>query len=515
MLRADFLRTLAFALTPAPTPAATRPNVLFIAVDDLRPELGIYGAGHVASPHIDQLGRQGTVFTHAYCQQALCNPSRASMLTGLRPDTLKVWNLQTGFRTTRPGAVTLPQHCQQQGYHSAGIGKIFHNNLPDPASWSEPELHLRGYPFDPDAVYRSENEVAALEEGKRQITAEGKRNAYLDKLGEWYLKNNSIEAPDVPDDAYYDGAQTTAAIAKLRTLQAAGQPFFLGIGYYRPHLPFNVPKKYWDLYDRATLPLAPNAYLPHDAPPMAHNMNRELRGYRDFAAQPRPDQGTLSEDRARLLRHGYFASVSYVDAQIGRLLSALEQSGLARNTIVVLWGDHGWKLGEHNAWGKMTNYEVDTRVPLIIRAPGLRPGVCAGLVESVDIYPTVCALAGLPTPPGLEGASLVPLMRDPRRPGKSAIFTQYLRDGIWAAPDGVDYMGRSIRTERHRYVEWRKWPSGDWAAHELYDLQKDPGENRNLANSPAAASLRQQLAVRLHRGWQAEPRRRFDAAQGR
>lgn len=240
---------------------------------------------------------------------------------------------------------------------------------------------------------------------------------------------------------------------------------------------------------------------------MAQNMNRELRGYLDFAQAPRPDEGTLTEDRARLLRHGYFASVSYVDAQICRLLDELDRTGLASNTIVVLWGDHGWKLGERNSWGKMTNYEVDTRVPLIVRAPGQRPGVSHGLVESEDIYPTVCELAGLPRPGELEGSSLVPLMRHPRRAGKRAIFRQYLRDGIWVAPDGAEYMGHSLRTERYRYVEWKKWPSGEFAARELYDLKTDPGEDVNLADGPAARALRDQLAARLHRGWRAEHHR--------
>lgn len=502
MRRRDFLRTTALAWAP---PAA-RPNVLFIAVDDLRPEFGSYGASHVRSPHLDRLGRSATIFTRAYCQQALCNPSRASMLTGLRPDTLKVWNLQTEFRKTRPDATTLPQHFKQHGYHTVNIGKIFHNVFPDPESWSEPDLHVAGYPFDPDAVYRSAPEVAAIEARKKQIIAQGRQQRHIDQYGEWYLKNSATEAPDVPDDAYYDGAQTSVAIEKLRQLQAAGRPFFFGVGYYRPHLPFNAPKKYWDLYDRRKIPLAPNPHLPHGAPPMAANMNRELRGYVDFAKEPRPDQGALSEERARLLRHGYFASVSYIDAQIGRLLDELDRSGLARNTIVVLWGDHGWKLGEHSGWGKMTNYEVDTRVPLMLRAPGMQPGRCAGLVESVDIFPTVCALAGLRAPEALEGTSLVPLMRTPGKAGKRAIFTQYLRDGIWAAPDGADYMGRSIRTERYRYVEWKKWPSEDFAAEELYDLEKDPGENVNLAGAPGSDSVRVKLAARLRQGWRAEHR---------
>lgn len=499
MTRAAFLQLLGRGVKGR----AQRPNVLFLAVDDLRPELGIYGASHVRSPHIDRLGRSGTVFTRAYCQQALCNPSRASMLTGLRPDTLGVWDLQTDFRTTAPEAVTLPQRFKQQGYHSVCSGKIFHNIFPDAASWSEPELRIQGYPFDPDAVYRSAAEVAELEARKRQITAAGNAQRHVDRYGEWYLKNNATEAPDVPDNAYFDGAQTDAAIQKLAELQKRGTPFFFGVGYYRPHLPFNAPKRYWDLYDPARIPLAANPYLPKGAPIMAGNMNRELRGYRDFADAPRPDQGTLTEAQARQLRHGYLASVSYVDAQIGRLLDALERLGLADNTIVVLWGDHGWKLGEHNGWGKMTNYEVDTRVPLIVRAPGQRPGMCRGLVESVDIYPTVCELAGIDRPRELEGVSLVPWIQRPGRAGKRAIFTQYLRDGIWVAPDGVPYMGYSIRTERFRYVEWKRWKSGELAATELYDLAKDPGENVNLAEAPAMRATRNRLAMDLQRGWRA------------
>ena len=218
MTRAAFLRAIGAGLAVRPR----RPNVLFIAVDDLRPELGVYGAGHVKSPHIDALGRSGTVFTRAYCQQALCNPSRASMLTGLRPDTLRVWNLQTDFRTTRPEAVTLPQRLKQNGYHSVNVGKLFHNIFPDPVSYSEPDLRIPGYPFDPDAVYRSASEVAAIEARKKQITAAGNQARYIDQYGEWYLKNNATEAPDVPDNAYFDGAQTDAAIAKLAALQKAG-----------------------------------------------------------------------------------------------------------------------------------------------------------------------------------------------------------------------------------------------------------------------------------------------------
>ena len=416
------------------------------------------------------------------------------MLTGRRPGTLGVHDLQTDFRRGHPAAVTLPQCFKQAGYRAVGLGKIFHNTIPDAASWSE-ELHVDGYPFDPDAVYRSEAEAEKLERRKAAIRAAGNERRFIDQYGQWYLKSSATEAPDVPDNAYYDGAQTDLAITKLGELARARTPFFFGVGYYRPHLPFNAPKKYWDLYDRARLPLAPNPFVPKGSPLMASNINRELRGYVDFTKAPRPDQGPVSEAEARLLRHGYFASVSYVDAQIGRLLGGLERLGLARNTIVVVWGDHGWKLGEHAGWGKMTNYEIDTRIPLIVRAPGLKPGVAAGLVESIDLYPTLCELAGLAKPAGLEGVSLKPLLEKPRRAGKRAVFSQFLRDGIWTAPDGVAYMGRAVRTERYRYVEWRRKDDGRLTGTELYDLADDADENQNIA--PQKPELCRELAALL------------------
>jgi arylsulfatase A-like enzyme len=234
---------------------------------------------------------------------------------------------------------------------------------------------------------------------------------------------------------------------------------------------------------------------------MAGNMNRELRGYQDFLKGPKPHEASLSEAEARHLRHGYYASVSYTDAQIGRLLRALDDNGLRDNTIVVLWGDHGWKLGEHNGWGKMTNYEVDARVPLIVRAPGYRSGQCQGMVEFVDVYPTLCELAGIARAPELEGQSFVPLLENPRRKGKAAVFHQFLREGIWVAPDGVEYMGYAIRTERHRYVEWRRWKDNTLAGRELYDLVEDPQENLNRVEEPGKAALVAELSRRLQKGW--------------
>ena len=482
-----------------------RPNVLFIAVDDLRPELGCYGERYVKSPHIDRLAESGVTFTRAYCQQAVCNPSRASLMTGLRPDTIKVWDLRTDFRATRPNAVTVAQHFKHNGYHTVGIGKIFHNIIPDPLSWSEPKLHIDGYPFDPDAVYRKKENVEFIAQRQAEIIKEGRQARYIDRLGEWYLKTVATENVDVPDNAYFDGAQTDVAIGKLKELKERRQPFFFAVGYYRPHLPFNAPAKYWEMYDRDEIPLPANAHLPKNAPPVAINTIRELRGYLDFRDSPTPHQGQLTEAQTRLLRHGYFASVSYIDAQVGRLLDELERLALLDNTIVVLWGDHGWKLGEHSSWCKMTNYEIDTRVPLIVSAPAAKEvgKHCDRLVEFVDIYPALCDLAGIDVPKHLEGTSFAPLLNDCSRPWKTAAFSQFLREGKWVAPDGKEYMGYSIRTERYRYVEWMNWTTKEYVARELYDHQTDPQEDVNIADSPEKRETVADLSKKLHAGWQA------------
>jgi len=478
-------------------------NILFIAVDDLRPELGCYGNHYVISPNIDRLAKNGVAFTRTYCQSAVCNPSRASLLTGLRPDTTRVWDLRTKFRDHIPDAVTLPQHFKKNGYHTVGIGKIFHNTIPDDQSWSEPKLHIDGYPFDPDAVYRDETNVKKLEKRKRQIIEEGRQERYIDRLGEWYLKETATEIVDMPDNAYFDGAQTDVAVEKLAELKKREEPFFFAVGYYRPHLPFNVPKKYWDLYDRDAIPLAENDFLPKNAPRMAINNLRELRSYSDFKKTRHPEDGKLSEADARLLKHGYLASVSYIDAQIGRLLDRLDTLGINNNITVVLWGDHGWKLGEHASWCKMTNYEIDTRVPMIISAPRMRhKGVpCEALTEFVDIYPTLCDLAGLNKPEGLEGLSMTPLLKNPTRPWKTAAFSQFLREGVWTAPDGVEYMGYTIRSERFRYVEWIHWETKALSARELYDHRFDPQENNNIADMPENKPIVDKMSERLKAGW--------------
>lgn len=492
--------------SPATTAAQARhPNVLFIAVDDLRPTLGAYGDSVIQTPNIDRLARSGVVFLNAHVQQAVCNPSRASLMTGLRPDSLRVWDLETDFRVTTPGAVTLPQLFRQYGYLATGVGKIYHNVLPDSLSWSEPEYKVPGFPYDPDAVYRSPENIAIQERRKADLIRAGRQAESIDQFGEWYLKANATESVDLPDSVYYDGAQTDYAVRRLVELRNAGQPFFFAVGYYRPHLPFNAPKRYWDLYDPESLPLASNRFVPEGAPLMAVNTNRELRGYADFRTAPDPTDGRLSEADTRRLTHGYYASISYVDAQVGRLLDQLDALGLTSNTIVVLWGDHGFKLGEHNGWAKMTDYVIDTRAPLIIRAPGqIRPGLrLSQMVEFVDVYPTLAALAGVPVPAQLQGTSALPLFSDSGRAWKGAVFSQFLRSGIWVAQDSIPYMGYSMVTPDYHYVAWMNWGTRQYVAWELYDRRVDPGENLNLAGRPDYAALLASLEAQRVAGWRA------------
>ena len=482
-----------------------RPNVLFIAVDDLRPTLGAYGDPDIKTPNIDRLARSGVTFLEAHAQQAVCNPSRTSLMTGLRPDSSRVWDLETDFRTTVPDVVTLPQHFIRNGYYAAVIGKVYHNVLPDSLSWSEPEIKVPGFPYDPDAVYHHRDNLAIQEAQKAKIIAAGQQDQHIDRFGLWYLKANATESVDLPDSGYYDGAQTNFALRKLADLAKRKQPFFFGVGYYRPHLPFNAPKKYWDLYDRNAIPLARNRFVPKDGPEMAIDNMRELRGYADFADVPHPFRGGVTDAQARLLKHGYYASVSYIDAQIGRLLDQLDSLGLTRNTIVVLWGDHGYKLGEHNSWAKMTNYQIDTHSPLIIRAPGaIPPGLkLRQMVEFVDVYPTLSELAGLKVPPHLQGTSAMPLIANPDRAWKPAVFSQFLRKGIWVAPDGIEYMGYSMLTDRWHYVTWINWTTKQFAANELYDRAADPDENVNLAAKPEQAARLKELEAERLAGWRA------------
>ncbi len=469
--------------------AAQPPNVLFIAVDDLRVELGCYGHSIVKSPNIDRLAERGTLFGRAYCQQAVCNPSHASLLTGLRPDTLRVWDLPTHFREHLPEVVTLPQWFKQHGYHTQNIGKVFHNwrqdaYQGDPASWSVPAvMHYANHGADKAVV---EGDVPPDQSN-------------LPKT----------EIRDVPDEAYFDGRVARLAVEALRELK--DRPFFLAVGFWKPHSPFNAPQRYWDLYERSDVspPLVPRA--PFHVPPVAMHDSREI--LRAFGDRP---GGRPAADEVLALRHGYYAATSYADAQIGKVLDELDRLDLRKNTIVVLWSDHGYHLGEHTLWAKTSNFELDARVPLIIATPQHTPEQrCEALVDLLDLYPTLADLCGLPAPKELEGVSLRPLLEDPSAVVKQAAITQHPRPAYYGDDEPLVAMGYSMRTDRFRYTEWRRAAAGNETgdgsvvARELYDHEDDPAETVNLAEQSVyeatIETLAQQLAEIVPRG-QAEPR---------
>ncbi len=487
-----------------------RPNVLLVIVDDLRPELGCYGVDEIKTPSFDALGAKGVVFTQAYCQAGACAPSRASAMTGWRPDTTRVWSLGQEFRKTVPHVVTMPQHFHGHGYHTVSIGKIFHNHMPDCVSFDEPDLRPAEYNTpqlidrDPESFYY-DDELKEEVIRRREERIRRSPKAALG-YGKGWGYGRSHEVADAPDEAFYDCAQTDLALEKLAELKGLEQPFFLALGYYRPHLPFVAPKRYWDLYDRDTLPLAPNPFLPKDSPHMAMNTMYELRACSDMTHTKPPSEGPLDERDARVLKHGYYASVSFVDACLGRLLDGLDELGLAGDTVVVLWGDHGWKLGEHGSWCKQTNYNIDTRVPLIVYDPRIESPLqkCNALVECVDLYATLCDLAGIEIPDHMEGISFKPLLTEPELNWKTAAFSQYItRRG------DQRYMGRSMITRTHHYVEWYRWDpaaqttTGAIEATELYDLEADVDENTNVADQPGNAEIVQRLSTQLRNGWQA------------
>ena len=449
------------------------PNILFIAVDDLRPELGCYGNQVVHSPNIDRLAKRGLLLNRAYCQQAVCSPSRTSLLTGTRPDTNRVWDLETHFRKALPDVVTLPQHFKNHGYVTRSMGKIYHHGFDDPPSWSLPTR----YPTAPQGRKSQTSKPGATKQEKR---------------------GPAMGVVDVADDTLHDGELANMAISTLRELKTGSQPFFLGVGFIRPHLPFISPRKYWDLYDRSEIPVAPNPFLPKGAP--AYSIVRGPAEFRGYSGTP--NVATLPEHYAREAKHGYYAAVSYVDAQIGRVIEELDALDLRKNTIIVLWGDHGWKLGEHNAWAKHSNVENDTRVPLLISAPGMKASgkQSDALVELVDLYPTLAELTQLPLPPHLEGSSFKPLLDEPDQPWKTATFSQYPR-----RLGKTKLMGYSMRTNRYRFTRWvdlRDHSKVD--AEELYDHQTDPQENINISGDPANAELIGTLRKQWLGGWKAE-----------
>lgn len=452
--------------------AQAGPNVLFIMADDLRPELAGYGSVAV-TPNIDRLAARGVQFDRAYCQQAVCNPSRSSMLTGRRPDTLGVWSNGLHFRERNPDVPTIPRWFKDHGYTTRCAGKIFHNwhtqVRGDPGSWSAPEfLHYANHGDDLPVVA---GPVPA------NLATHSPRD---------YGRSPLVECRDVPDEAYYDGRVAAEAVRVLGELATAGKPFFLAVGFWKPHAPFTAPKRFWDLYDRDRLPTL-DPRRPVGAPEMAFHDSREVLG-------PPDRQRPLAPAAVAEMRHGYFAAVSFMDAQVGKVLDALEASGRAADTVVVFVADHGYHLGEHALWAKTSNFELDARVPLVIADPqaGRRGERTAALVELVDLFPTLVEACGLPVAPGLEGTSLVPLLRGASASVKPAAFTQHPRPAYFdREPDGRPRaMGVSVRTDRVRYTEWRDWTTGETLAAELYAHPDDRPELHNAIDQPALAPAR-------------------------
>lgn len=437
---------------------AEKRNVLLICVDDLKPNIGAYGDALAITPNLDRLASKAVLFENAYCNQAVCAPSRNSLLTSLRPQTLGIYDLGTNFRQSRPDAVSLPQYFKNQGYRTEAMGKIFHvghGNHEDPASWSIPHYSAKSIGY-------------ALDENKAP-TREGAM--FENKRPENLPRGAAYEKADVPDDAYGDGKIADEAVKRLK---AAGsqpdKPFFMAVGFLKPHLPFCAPAKYWEMHDRKKFKLSTVEHAPEGSPKFAPTNSGELRNYKNM-----PEKGAIDDETARTLIHGYYAATSYMDAQLGRVLNALEESGLADNTIVVLWGDHGWHLGDHGMWCKHTNYEQAARIPLMVRLPGDAEGRrTKAFIETVDLYPTIAELAGLPVPQNLDGRSQAAVVKSPGTEVRKSIIHVY--------PRGAGLMGRAIRTDRYRLVEWKKLGEPtESAVYELYDYQTDALETKNLA----------------------------------
>jgi iduronate 2-sulfatase len=448
------------------TAYATRPNVLLIVADDLRCDLAAYGHAEAITPNLDRLAARSRVFTRAYCQQAVCNPSRVSMMTGLRPDHARVTDLRTHFRETIPDVTTLSQHFKNHGYQAVGIGKIYHNYHQsiqgDPASWSLPQrFHWGNHRMD-------------------QAQIPGSPPLPFDRLP-------ATQELAVPDDAYIDGRIANATVESMKTLK--NKPFFLAAGFWKPHLPYNAPKKYWDLYDRKKLTPPDHAGRPQGAPALAIHNSPEPRGYHGI-----PSAGEINRETVMQLRHGYLAAISYLDANIGRILDGLEQHGLADKTIIVFWSDNGFHLGENEMLGKLTNFERDTRVPLMISVPKLKQvGKSESIVEILDIYPTLTELCELPPPAHvLDGTSLAPVLENPSTPVKQVAISQH--------PNSLTHpthMGYSVRDPQFRYTEWRSLTDGKVAARELYHYDNRLIETRNLATDADRTAQISTLAAKL------------------
>ncbi|MRI00131.1 sulfatase-like hydrolase/transferase [Kriegella sp. EG-1] len=515
-----------------------RPNVLFIAIDDLRPELGAYGSEIAITPNLDALAADGLLFSRAYCQQAICSPSRASLMTGARPETIGVIENYTYFRDANPDIITLPQHFWANGYETVSTGKIYHNT-----EYGDVELSWSRKP----AVAKMTVQASHTPGGfalpiNQQMYRENKADM-IEKYGADAAKRGlgkgpAYEKADVPDYFYEDGYNTDLAIVTLKEMLVNNpdKPFFLGLGMKKPHLDWLAPAKYWNYYEEDSIKLTSQNVAPKNGAEMGLHPSFELRVRSGI-----PKKGTIDDELARKLKHAYLACVSYVDAQIGKMISALEEAGVRDNTIIIVWSDHGWHLGEMGIWGKATNYEVGTRVPLMIWTPDMpketRGKSTNALVELVDMYPTLCDLASISMPEHLEGQSFKPLISNPEAAWKTAAFSQFPSPALreWAAnplsqgmretyfgpliqevearikkQQGAKWnrelfenrlMGYSMRTDKYRFIVWKDYtkPEAEPIFFELYDHQKDPSETINIAEQNPAVVV--SLLEQFRKGW--------------
>ena len=505
----------------------SKPNILFIAIDDLKPVLGCYGNTLIKTPNIDRLAKMGTVFMSNYCQQAVCGPTRASIMTGKRPDYTQVWDLKTKMRDINPDILSLPQHLISQGYSTQGIGKIYDSRCVDKKmdepSWSVP---FYNYFKTEEKYYAKETGMPILgayqspetKELAIKFKKEGQEKGLKDKELDDFVSKSikpAVECVDVPDNAYNDGANALRALEILEKLKSDTKPFFFAVGFSKPHLPFVAPKKYWDLYKREDMPVAAFQEKPKNSVDPAFHNSGEIRAYTDIppllSFTDQKDFGlTLPIDKQKELIHGYYAAVSYTDAQVGKLLDKLDALGLTKNTIIILWGDHGWHLGDHNLWCKHTNFEQATRTPMIIAAPGIAPSTTDASSEFVDIFPTLCDLAGVTIPETLDGKSLMPVMNKSAKLVKEYSISQYPRSGNSTETERQGYasskvMGYSLRDKRYRYTIWMNNNFRSTQAFnpdfivgtELYDYDKDPNETNNVVDVKEYKSVAKDLKTKI------------------
>jgi len=501
-----------------------KPNVLFIAIDDLKPILGCYGNKIIKTPNIDRLANMGTVFLNNYCQQAVCGPTRASLMTGKRPDYTKVWDLKTTMRSVNPDIVSIPQYFASQGYSTQGIGKVYDprcvDKKIDEPSWTVPyyktdlKYYADGFEEPILGRYQLPETRALAEKYINEALAQGMKK---NEANEYAMKKikPSTECADVPDNAYNDGANILQAKDILKDLSKSSTPFFFAVGIAKPHLPFVAPKKYWDLYSREEMPIEKYQEKPKNAVDVAFHNAGELKAYTDIAplasfSDTKNFGLTLPLDKQKELIHGYYAAISYTDAQVGILLDELEELGLIKNTIIVLWGDHGWHLGDHNLWCKHTNFEQATHAPLIISSPKIKSGKTKSQTEFVDIFPTLCDLAGLAVPTYLDGKSLMPIMKNNNEIVKEFSVSQYPRSGGDPETERLGYagakvMGYSIRTSQYRYTVWmgsnfrssQKFDKSMIIGEELYDYVNDPEETENVVNEKKYNSISGELKNKM------------------